>query len=676
MAEYKRQVTNKYYGAGNSGKVYTNTESDGLAKSLINSSQKFGNAIRIKQDLKKDDAIEKIQAMEAGGKNLETIQSEILAGKHPDLTGKYVEATTQFHSGRVKAAEVINGITTAMEAGEYDISTMQLNDFYKKFIPDFDGQDTSFMAGFGSNFNYWKAKQAEKDAADRGEIIREKKISDVRTVLANVPDEDLDSRYVNEWKNFGTTLRTSDNKGVTQFYTNEELMIALRQDVASLIDSADTPEKIERAEKIMSLNLGKGRDGTELGSLNSRKNIKTDALKAALISKRDAITQKVRRDETYETAKATQAVWVEAFTPNEDGTPKTPLQLNELKQRITIASKGNAGDIDAFTEHFNRDPKDRQIKDYGGTQDFLISISKGEFTSNAEMFREFVKQGIPQDMWQSANARWDRYEKSYNDGALQPISETDNHYVKTKDRILRTVAEKYKIDDSGLGTKEAAQSDVLRYVDFEIEEQEMRWEAEGTTVTPKMRKDFIMEVQDYVDKTWTGVGEDATADNYQKPKTFDMPEVQFQNEFDKIDAEMEARNLKAQQETNDTVIFQRDAGDGVVDVTLSQYVNEITENIKKAGKQDFLLAPRIEGIISQEEFIKQVRDPKFQTYIQEILGSEFNGDILSAMSEDDYRTILINMTTSLGLMEGTDEEKNANLNQIQELLFNVYNIER
>ena len=96
MAEYKRQVTNKYYGAGNSGKVYTNTESDGLAKSLINSSQKFGNAIRIKQDLKKDDAIEKIQAMEAGGKNLETIQSEILAGKHPDLTGKYVEATTQW----------------------------------------------------------------------------------------------------------------------------------------------------------------------------------------------------------------------------------------------------------------------------------------------------------------------------------------------------------------------------------------------------------------------------------------------------------------------------------------------------------------------------------------------------------------------------------------------------
>ena len=668
--KYNRQVTNKYYGAGNAGKVYTNTESDGLAKSLINSSQKFGNALRTKQDLKKDKAIEKIQAMEAGGKNLETIQSEILAGKHPDLTGKYVEATTQFHSGRVKAAEVINGITTAMEAGEYDISTMQLNDFYKKFIPDFDGQDTSFMAGFGSNFNYWKAKQAEKDAVERGEIIREQKISDVRTVLANVQDEDLETRYVNEWKNFGTTLRTSDNEGVTQFYTNEELMIALRQDVASLIDSADTPEKIERAEKIMSLNLGKGRDGTDLGSLNSRKNIKTDALKAALVAKRDAITQKVRRDESYNTAKATQAIWVEAFTPNEDGTEKSPLQIQDLLKRITIASKGDRATIESFSEYFNSDPESRQIKDYRGSQDFLLSISMGGFSSHKEMMVEMVKEGIPQDLWAKANIRWDRYEAEYQSGGLKPIQDTDHHYVNTKNSIVKQVTEKYTKSDDGTGTAQAAQADVLRYVDFEIEEQELRWKAEGLDVTSKMRKDFIAEIEAYAIRTWTGNDEDV----FKAPETLDMPEVQMQNEFDEIDKEIAERNLKEQQETNDTVIFQRDAGDGVADVTLSQYVNEITENIKKAGKQDFLLAPRIEGIISQERFIEQIRDPKFQTYIQEILGSEFNGDILSAMSEDDYRTILINMTTSLGLMEGTEEEKNANLNQIQELLFNVYNI--
>jgi len=155
-----------------------------------------------------------------------------------------------------------------------------------------------------------------------------------------------------------------------------------------------------------------------------------------------------------------------------------------------------------------------------------------------------------------------------------------------------------------------------------------------------------------------------------------MQGVRMTNEFDQIDKEMEAADIKAQKENNETVIFQRDAGDGtLLDVTLKDYVNEINENIKKAGEQDFLLKPRIEGIISQDKFIEQIRDPKFKKYISGILGSEFNQDILSAMSKDDYTNILINLTTSLGLMDGNEEENNANLNEIQELLFSVYNIE-
>jgi len=667
--KYTRQSTNKYYGAGNAGFVRSGSSADGLAKALINSSGVVGRADNNRINNNKDAAIEKIQAMEAGGKNLETIQKEILDGKHPDLTGKYVEATTQFHTGKVKAAEVINTITENID--DYDITTTNLNDFYKKFIPDFDGQDSSFMAGFGSQFNGWKAKQTEQDALNRATLSREKKISDVRTVLSNIPTEDLEERYVDVWKGFGTALRTSDNSELTQFYTNEELMIALREDVGSLIDSADTSEKIERAEKIMSLNLGKGRDGTELGSLNSRKNTKTDKLKADLVSKRDAITQKERRDESYNIAKNTQNVWVEAYTPNEDGTEKSPLQIQDLLKRITIASKGDRGTIESFSEYFNSDPESRQIKDYRGSQDFLLSISMGGFATHAEMMKEMVNERIPQDLWAKANARWDRYETEYQSGGLKPIQDTDHHYVNTKNSIVKQVTEKYTKSDDGTGTAQTAQADVLRYVDFEIEEQELRWKAEGLDVTSKMRKDFIAEIETYAVRTWTGNDEDV----FKAPETLDMPEVQMQNEFDEIDKEIEEKNLKAQQETNDTVIFQRDAGDGLADVTLSQYVNEITENIKKAGKQDFLLVPRIEGIISQEKFIEQIRDPKFQKYIQEILGSEFNGNILSAMSEDDYRTILINMTTSLGLMKGTDEEKKANLNQIQELLFNVYNIE-
>tara|TARA_R100001463_G_scaffold110254_1_gene164987 strand:+ start:344 stop:2374 length:2031 start_codon:yes stop_codon:yes gene_type:complete len=675
MAKYEKQATGKYYGLGSGGKIYTNTQSDGLAKSLSNAGYSIGQGENKRIDREKTEAMEKIQSLSAKGKSFEDIQKEILDGKHPDLVGKYTDATAQFHMGKVKAAEVITDITKAMET-DYDITKHTLNDFTKNYLPDLNDADNSFIAGFGSFYNVWKNKASVADAEERGERASQLKIDEVRKVLSVIPNEDLETRYVNEWKSFGSSLRTKDNKELTKFYTNDELMEAIRQDVASLIDTADSSEDIERAEKIMSLDLGKGTNGQELGSLNSRKNQKTDVLKAALTAKKDAIIQKERRDETYNTAKATQAVWVEAFTPNEDGTSKSTVQLQELKNKLTIASKGNAGEIDAFTKYFNTDPKDRMIKDYAGTQDFLLSISMGEFTSHAEMMKAMVDEGIPQDMWSKANDRWDRYEAEYEKGGLKPIYDTDHHYVNTKKVILDVIAEKYKLDADGLGTKAIAQSDVLRYVNFEIEEQEMRWAKEGVEVTSKMRKDFILEIQDYVDKTWTGVGEDADNDIYKKPVTDTMEGVQMMSEFDQIDKEMEAAEIAEQEKADNTVIFQRDAGDGtLLDVTLKDYVNEITENIKKAGKQDFLLKPRIEGIITQEKFIEQVRDPKFQKYIQEILGSEFTGDILSAMSEDDYRTILINMTTALGLMNGTDDENNANLNQIQELLFNAYNIE-
>lgn len=671
MAKYQRQATNKYYGAGNAGYVRTGSASDGLVKSLNNASYQVAQSESLRINRNKDEAIEKIQALEASGKTLEAIQSEILAGKHPDLTGKYIDATTQFHSGKVKAAEVINNLTEAMKT-DYDITKHNINDFSKDYIPDMEGQDSSFMAGFGSFYNVWKQKINLADAEERGKLASQNKINEARQILSVIPNEDLETRYVEEWKNLGTQLRTRDNKELTKFYTNAELMEAIRQDVASIIDNATTLEQIERAEKIMSLNLGQGSNGQELGSLNSRKNQNTDVLKAALTAKKDAVIQKERRDETYNTAKATQAVWVEAFTPNEDGTPKSALQIQELQKRITIASKGDVGTIQAFTQYFNSDPKSRMIKDYKGSQDFLLSISMGEFDSHADMMKEMVKQGIPDDLWDSANKRWDRYQTEFESGGLKPIYDTDHHYVTTKNAIIKVVKEKYVRSDDALGTAQAAEDDVVRYINFEIEEQELRWKAEGVEVTSKMRKDFITEIHTYATNTWTG----NDGDNFIAPVTEDIQGVRMTNEFDQIDKEMEAADIKAQKENNETVIFQRDAGDGtLLDVTLKDYVNEINENIKKAGEQDFLLKPRIEGIISQDKFIEQIRDPKFKKYISGILGSEFNQDIMSSMSEDDYKNILINLTTSLGLMDGNEEENNANLNEIQELLFSVYNIE-
>ena len=663
MAKYNRQSTTKYYGAGNAGYVRSGSASDGLAKSLASASQAVGIAENLKINNKKDAAIEKIQALEASGKTLADIQSEILAGKHPDLTGKYINATTQFHSGKVKAAEVITEITKAMET-DYDITKHNINDFTKDYIPEMEGQDSSFMAGFGSFYNVWKQKTTLADAQERGELASQKKIDEVRQILSVIPNEDLDTRYVEEWKSFGTALRTSDNQELTKFYTNEELMEAIRQDVGSIIDTATTLEDIERAEKIMSLNLGQGTNGQELGSLNSRKNQNTDVLKAALTAKKDAVIQKARRDETYNTAKATQAVWVEAYTPNEDGTPKSTLQIQELLRQITIASKGDRGTIESFTEYFNSDPKSRMIKDYKGVDDFLLSISLGEFDSHKDMMKAMIEEGIPDSEWDSANKRWDRYQKSSAEGAIPPIYDTDHHYVNTKNSIIKQVTEKYTKSDDGTGTANQAEADVLRYIDTEIEKQEMRWEDEGLDITSKMRKDFITEIEQYALKTWTGNDED----EFKAPETLTMETERARIvEEEKLEAEEIAKQEK-QEETDNTVVFQR----GGEPVTLKQFSNEIVENLNNIDAPK-LIETVIGGIIDEDRKFELQTQPKIKKYINEVLGVEFDADILAGLSDDDFDLISETITKKLNLPFSDDNTEN--LDMIQDLIFSLYNLE-
>ena len=109
MAKYKSRVRNKFMGSGFEGYVSSARTTEGLelAKKLQESALTGQKLLNVKIDQDKDEAIEKVQSLYASGKKLEDIQAEILAGKHPDLTGKFIEKTTQFHLGKVKAAETI-----------------------------------------------------------------------------------------------------------------------------------------------------------------------------------------------------------------------------------------------------------------------------------------------------------------------------------------------------------------------------------------------------------------------------------------------------------------------------------------------------------------------------------------------------------------------------------------
>ena len=114
-------------GSGFEGYVASAKTTEGmeLAKALQNAGESGMRIANVLTDKKKDEAVDKIQSLYASGKSMEDIQTEILAGKHPDLTGKYVEKTTQFHLGKVKAAEVIKNIETNKD--NYDFEKNKFN---------------------------------------------------------------------------------------------------------------------------------------------------------------------------------------------------------------------------------------------------------------------------------------------------------------------------------------------------------------------------------------------------------------------------------------------------------------------------------------------------------------------------------------------------------------------
>ena len=288
--KYERQATNKYYGVGSAGKVYTNTESDGLAKALANSSIKFGNAISIKQDLKKDKAIAKINEMYASGKKFEDINSEILKGLHPELTGSYIDATTNYHKGRVLATEVMREIEANKNKYDINDTSQSLENFYKPYMPEFDGMDKSTILGFSTMFNNYKSKDALIDADNRSKNATRIKIDEGVSILDTIPTVNIKELLAGEFNALKTPVPASDGSGkINQLYTNKEAISVLVRSVDKVISLAETEADLDRADAILSANLGVGKDGQAIASLGSRNSKEVLKLKEDLLKKRRAL---------------------------------------------------------------------------------------------------------------------------------------------------------------------------------------------------------------------------------------------------------------------------------------------------------------------------------------------------------------------------------------------------
>ena len=511
MAKYKSRIKNKYMGSGFEGYVSSARTTEGLelAKKLQESALTGQKLLNVKIDQDKDEAIDKIQSLYSSGKSMEEIQTEILAGKHPDLTGKFIEKTTQFHLGKVKAAETIKNIEA--NKNEYDFENNNLNTFYEKYLPNFDEADNSFTTGFASVFNTYRADEAVKDAEVRSAFASKKKIEEGQVQLSIIPDENLESDYINTWKALNIDVPNTDGGSKpNKLYTNKELQSVIISDVESIIDTATTMEEIERAETIMNLNMGTGEDGTDLGTLNDRKSTEVNALKAKLVAKKRAVLQQTRADEAYFKGKKVEEIFTKALTPNEDGSKKSKIQLQEIQKELI--QFGDLQLIATFTDFFN---KNRTVNnDPAVSSQFMIDIVKGEFESYDEMITEMLARGIPESELGTANIRWNQYTKGRDEGS-SPIFTSNANYKDNVTKVLKAVEESFKPDASGLPNPNAKFATFIanNFIENEILDYEDRFEKEnGRKPTNAERRVFIMELGKYVIETYK-------SDNVPQPET-------------------------------------------------------------------------------------------------------------------------------------------------------------
>ena len=661
MAKYQRQGTNKYYGAANAGYVSTGSSVDGLAKSLVNAGYKIGEAENLRIDRKKDKAIAKIDELYANGKSFETIQSEIISGKHPELTGKYIDATTNYHAGRVKAHEVIKEIETNKD--KYDIRNqeMTLDVFYKDFMPDTKAMDSATLLGFTTQFNKYRAKDALIDAENRAAYNTEKKITDGVGLLDDIPTESLKTELPDFIKSLQPVVPNSDGSGNPNvLHTNAETLAIVKRSVLDIIANAKTEDDLDRADILLNSNLGYSKNGSAIGTLNSRKSKDIIAIQDELTKKRRTLIINDRQEAEYQRNKRVDEIFAEMYADVEettaDGTftrKKTHAEQMALRDELeamgdyaAVANFDKARTANAYVDN------DPEI-----LNQFVEKIYNDDFVDIDEMKAEFNKTDAdPRKLGEMLQ----HYENSQKDDN-RTLHTTNTAYLAGSKSILNiveaqigTLAERSKIEL-------ALQMPIVeRHVKREIYDFELDYfKQNGRKPTNDERQAFMVKLENYIKQIYSPSV--ATPMGNPNLETFD---TQRQNEitegFNEVDRQLEE---EAQEAKNNTVIGTGSDGN---EITLGGYVANVMENLNTMEVPK-LRKTIIEGIISEEEKYRQQTLPKIEKYIKSIMGDNFTKANIEMMSQPDLNNMIIQVAQNLNMTTGNKQDDQKVYQQISKI---------
>ena len=324
-------------------------------------------------------------------KHLKTIQAEILAGKHPELTGKYIDATTNYHAGRVKAHEVINTIKQAKIDDGYDISdeSMSLELFYKKHMPDTKAMDTSTLLGFTTQFNKFRHADAIEDAEARGRFNSEEKVRKGAMLLDDIPTENIK----NELSDFITGLQIKVPNGdgsntPNLLHTNAETLAIIRRSIVDIIANAKTEADLNRADVLLNTNLGYSKNGSAIGTIASRKSKEILIIQDKLERKRRALIINDRTEKSEDEKQLVRDVNAAIFEQVEYGTPDgVQVRDKNYAEKMELRDQLEEIGVASYIENFDRLMNNNTYIDTDPEvyHQLVSSIYDGEFTSQEEI---------------------------------------------------------------------------------------------------------------------------------------------------------------------------------------------------------------------------------------------------------------------------------------------------
>nr|WMM95183.1 hypothetical protein MEP431_gp37 [Methylophilales phage MEP431] len=266
---YTKQRSNKYFDAFNKGYVQSSNRTDAselietLQKSTIPTLEKIQD-YNIKKD--KNEAATKIAQLESQGKDSKTIIAEMNEGLHPELSGKYVDKTVQYHLGRVEASKMKLRVMEDMKTN-YDFKTSNIDTFLSTYMQemDFDNKDDSFSLGFASTFTPFKSEIMVKDAENRANFNYETKILDLMSLTNAIPTDEISETYFQTLNSAQYELPNGEG-GTFIMHSNDDINKAAMTDVENIIKSSKTSKELLRAFEILNADRGFAKDGKKLQS--------------------------------------------------------------------------------------------------------------------------------------------------------------------------------------------------------------------------------------------------------------------------------------------------------------------------------------------------------------------------------------------------------------------------